>query len=64
MVDAYSLAVVLLSSIAMAALGGWLVFGRRHGSNLSAVEARIRDLEGRSGSAYKELTTSIGISLP
>ena len=55
MVDAYSLAVVLLSSIAMAALGGWFVFGRRHETNLSTVEARIRELEGRSGATYKKI---------
>lgn len=44
MVDAYSFAVVLVSSIGMAALGGWLIFGRRDENNLSAVQAQIADL--------------------
>jgi peptidoglycan hydrolase CwlO-like protein len=44
-VDAYSLAVVALSAIAMAALGGWLVFGQRDESKSSAVQSQIKDLQ-------------------
>jgi peptidoglycan hydrolase CwlO-like protein len=44
-VDAYSLAIVLLSAIAMAAMGGWLVFGRQDESKLSAAQSQVRDLK-------------------
>jgi chromosome segregation ATPase len=53
--DAYSLAVVLLSSIGMAALGGWLVFGRRDENNLSAVQPQIRDLEEQTKSTQNRI---------
>jgi chromosome segregation ATPase len=54
-VDAYSLAVVLLSSIGMAALSGWLVFGRRDENNLSAVQPQIRDLEEQTKSTQNRI---------
>lgn len=55
MLDAYSLAVVLLSSIGMAALCGWLVFGRRDENNLSAVQPQIRDLEEQTKSTQNRI---------
>jgi hypothetical protein len=54
-VDAYSLAVVLSSSVGMAALGGWLVFGRRDENNLSAVQSQIRDLEEQTKSTQNRI---------
>jgi chromosome segregation ATPase len=55
MVDAYSLAIVLSSSIGIAALGGWLVFGRRDENNLSAVQSQIRDLEEQTKSTQNRM---------
>ena len=52
--DAYSLAVVLLSAIAMAAVGGWLVFGQRD-EKLSAAQSQVRDLKQRIKSAQNRI---------
>jgi chromosome segregation ATPase len=54
-VDAYSLAVVLLSAIAMAAAGAWLVFGQRDQGKLSAAQSQLRDLKQQIKSAQNRI---------
>jgi septal ring factor EnvC (AmiA/AmiB activator) len=54
-VDAYSLAVVLLSAIAMAAVGGWLVFGHRDENKLSVAQSQVRDLKQQIKSAQNRI---------
>ena len=54
--DAYSVAGVLLSSIGMAALVGWLVFGRRDESNESNLsDVQITDLQAQTKSAQNRI---------